>query len=90
MWRGGIVKRVKPDYPPEAKMGRTQGEVAVRVLIDRNGQVERACGIGPALLQDAAEKAALQWLFRPPRLNGEPFPYIQEVLIFKFVPEEQE
>jgi TonB family protein len=90
MWRGGIVKRVKPEYPPEVKMERIQGEVAVRVLIDRNGEVEQACGTGPALLRDAAERAALGWLFRPPRLNGEPFPYIQEVLVFKFVPEEPE
>jgi|WetSurMetagenome_2_1015567.scaffolds.fasta_scaffold24918_1 outer membrane biosynthesis protein TonB len=85
IWRGGIVKRVEPSYPSEAKRERLQGRVFVTLLISGDGDVEQACAEGPQFLRDAAETAALQWVFRTPRLNGEKIPYIQGSLDFNFV-----
>jgi TonB family protein len=85
LWRGGIAKRVEPIYPSEAKRRRLQGKISVRVLINGNGEVEQACGNGHPLLCNAAEEAALRWVFRTPKLNGEKIPYVQETLVFDFV-----
>lgn len=82
---GGIVKRVEPSYPPEAERRRLHGKVSVRVLINGKGEVEQACGTGHPLLRNAAEEAALQWLFGTPKLNGKRVPYIEETLMFDFV-----
>jgi hypothetical protein len=57
----------------------------VRVLVNGYGRVEQVCGDGNRILRDAAEDAALKWIFRPPKLNGETIPYIQERLDFNFV-----
>ncbi|MBS1214564.1 MAG: hypothetical protein H6R26_3181, partial [Proteobacteria bacterium] len=62
-----------------------QGRVFVTLLISGDGDVEQACAEGPQFLRDAAETAALQWVFRTPRLNGEKIPYIQGSLGFNFV-----
>ena len=85
LWRGGIAKRVEPTYPPEAERKHLQGRISVRVLVNGYGRVEQACGDGNQILRVAAEDAALKWIFRPPRLNGEVIPYIQERLDFNFV-----
>jgi TonB family protein len=81
----GIVKRVEPSYPPEAKRRRLHGKISVRVPINGKGEVEQACGTGHPLLRDAAEEAALQWLFRTHELNGKRIPYIEATLVFDFV-----
>lgn|SRR5262249_6052173 len=87
LWTGGVVQKAEPDYPEEAKRNGVQGTVIVRVLINRDGVVERVCGDGTvnALLRTAAEEAAAKWIFRTPELNGERLPYISESLTFKFV-----
>ena len=85
---GGVVKRVAPIYPADAKRKHLQGKISVRVLINKSGEVDQACGTGPPLLRDAAESAALQWIFRTPELNGEKTPYLQENLVFDFVLDE--
>lgn len=79
------MKRVDPLYPDEAKPKRIQGQIVVRILIDRNGDVEQACGTGDPMLRKAAEDAAFGWKFRTPRLKSEALPYLQEALTFNFV-----
>ena len=82
----GIVKQVTAAYPPDAKLRGISGRVFVKVLIDKNGDVVRACAQGPAVLRRAAEDAALKWKFNTPTLNGkEKFPYLQDVVTFDFV-----
>lgn len=85
LWHGGIEKRVELAYPSEAKRKHLQGRISVRVLIDGEGHVEQACGDGYPILREAAESAAFQWIFHPPKLNGEKIPYVQETLQFNFV-----
>ena len=89
---GGIVKRVVPIYPAEAKARGVLGRVDVKTLINSDGDLIQACGRGPKLLIPAAENAALKWKFRTPTLTTDKglikFPYIEEILSFEFVVEQ--
>jgi len=89
---GGIVKRVVPIYPAEAKARGVLGRVDVKTLINSDGDLIQACGRGPKLLIPAAENAALKWKFRTPTLTTDEglikFPYIEEFLSFEFVVEQ--
>ena len=80
-----IVRRVEPAYPPEAKRRKISGTVIVRILIPKTGEVQQVCSTGPKLLRPAAERAAFDWIFDTPRLNGEKVPYVATQLTFNFV-----
>lgn len=59
-----VAKGVKPKYPPEAVSRGVRGWVMVKALVNRDGDVERACATeGDELLRPAAEAAALEWKF---------------------------
>jgi TonB family protein len=93
------VTRVTPQYPPAAKSNGVNGIVRVRVLINKQGLVERTC---PEFVRGksrpdrslviAAEAAALQWRFVPnfgvQPVGGVRFAYVQGVLVFNFVLDE--
>ncbi len=83
----GVLKSVRPVYPAHARAKGISGTVNVRILINRQGHVERVCSIGPEELRVAAEIAAAEWRFRRPTINKgvDPFPYIEEGLVFNFV-----
>jgi len=87
-WSRSIVRRVEPTYPPEAKRRRIAGTVIVRILIHETGEVQQVCSTGPKLLRPAAERAAFDWIFDTPRLNGKKVPYIAARLTFNFVLDE--
>lgn len=81
------VKKVEPDYPPIAKAAKAQGQVEVRILVDRNGGVIDACVVeGHPLLQPAAKNAALQWKFKKNfgLLRKQKQRYIEGSLFFTF------
>lgn len=60
------VKKVKPTYPPEAARQGAQGSVQVKILVNSEGDVEKACATGgDDLLRRASEEAALRWKFKP-------------------------
>ncbi len=95
----GAVTKVTPEYPPAAKAKRLSGTVRVRILINKQGLVERT---SPEYVKGepkpdrslmiAAEAAALQWVFDR-NFGMEPgggihFDFVEDVLVFKFVPEE--
>jgi TonB family protein len=90
------LNRAVPTYPDTAKTKGIAGEVQVAILINKDGQVERACPLIPAeanppdsSLVAAAKLAALQWTF--PRNFGFPenqrihFDYVKGMLKFRFV-----
>jgi TonB family protein len=63
----------KPAYPAAAAAVRVSGTVRVAILIDENGNVEKAEIVsGPPLLCPAALNAALQAKFVPAKLSGKP------------------
>lgn len=84
---GKTIKRsVVPEYPKDASDRGIQGLVAVRVLFDANGIVQKACAIsGDTRLRAAAESAALKTLFEPVLLNEKPVPYVELQISFNFV-----
>lgn len=91
------VARITPHYPPAAKAKRLAGTVRVRVVINKQGLVERTCPVyarqerrPDRSLMVAAEAAALNWRFRP-NFGVEPpggvrFDYVYDVISFQFDP----
>lgn len=79
-----VKKRVEPQYPKVAKEAKITGSVTAIMLIDRRGNVFRACAInGHPLLKDAAIKAALQWKFEG-RCRTCLGKYLLEKVVFNF------
>jgi TonB family protein len=67
----GLVSRVEPEYPDEARRQSIQGAVVLEVHIDRNGAVQEVKLVhGPQVLAEAAAAAVKQWKFRPRIANG--------------------
>lgn len=63
---------VTPEYPIEAKKKRIEGKVTVKVLVDKEGNVEDVQFVhGPELFRIAALAAARQFRFRPGKHQGE-------------------
>jgi TonB family protein len=81
------VKRVEPQYPGLARKGRATGQVVVRILVDREGDVVKACVVrGHPLLHRSSVEAALKWKFKrnfgfPKRPKRK---YIQSEIVFTF------
>ncbi len=79
--------KAEPEYPSIAIEAKITGIVQVRVLVDKEGNVERACATtGHPILKEAAVKAARKWKFT--RNFGMRFrwrsTYMQEWIIFNF------
>jgi TonB family protein len=67
------LHKVNPEYPPEAKAKRIQGDVILKVTIDPEGNVTGPTPVtGDPLLVEAAVKAVQQWKCKPYLLNGKP------------------
>ena len=65
----------QPQYPALSKRRGEEGRVVLRVLVNSQGQPERAevqTGSGSERLDDAARRAALLALFKPHIENGRP------------------
>ena len=89
------VEKHSPQFPPAAEARGLTGTVYVKILINKQGFVERTC---PAYIKGkprpdrtlvvAAEAAALQWTFAPnfgiEPVGGIRFDYLQDELVFEF------
>jgi len=63
----------KPRYPGAAQMGHIQGDVVIRVTINKLGRVENLNAVsGHPLLREEALEAVKAWRYRPFLINGEP------------------
>lgn len=81
---GKALTLVKPAYPAAAKAVRAYGTVNVQVLIDEEGNVVSAKAVGgPALLQDAAVKAARQSKFSSTYLSKQKVK-VTGVIVYNF------
>jgi TonB family protein len=68
-----LVSSPAPAYPAAAFQARVQGEVTVRAVVDREGNITDARVIsGPELLRDAALEAVQHWRYRPYTQDGKP------------------
>jgi TonB family protein len=68
-----LIKKVNPEYPPEARKERVEGEVVLRLILDKNGDVIGVETIsGHPLLIPAATAAVKQWKYAPYMFDGQP------------------
>lgn len=68
-----ILSRMEPHYPEEAKKKGIQGDVVLKLLIDRQGQIKRITTVsGDPSLVDAANEAVHLWRFTPGRMGALP------------------
>lgn len=74
----------KPEYPASASTVRVSGSVTVHILIDEQGNVEKANVVsGHPLLRAASVKAALQARFEPFLLSNKPVK-VSGTLVYNF------
>jgi TonB family protein len=85
-----ILKKVQPKYPNVAKDAKIEGSIHVQLLVDREGNVFKACVTqGHPLFQEAAKAAALEYKFKKnfgfKSLNKQwGIRYVQTWVIFNF------
>ncbi len=70
-----VVRRVKPEYPEIARRAGIEGVVWVKILVDKEGKPRKAVVIKSEagdVLNEAAVKAAMEFLFTPALMNQGP------------------
>lgn len=68
-----LIKRVQPQYPEDARHRRIEGQVFLRAVVDKNGDVESLTLVqGHPLLAPAAIQAVKQWKYKPYLIDGKP------------------
>jgi periplasmic protein TonB len=81
---GTALSLPAPTYPEGARRMKTQGTVAVEVVLDENGKVISAQATsGPVILREAAVQAAKRARFSPTKLSGMPVK-VSGVINYKF------
>jgi protein TonB len=76
------VRHVAPLYPDIAKAAHVQGVVILECVIGPYGRVTDVHVLrGHPLLDGPAVDAVRQWLYRPPRLNGQPIAVVMTVTV---------
>jgi protein TonB len=67
-----IRHKVDPVYPWDAKVNHITGDVLLKAVIDRQGNIANLELLrGDPILAESAIKAVKQWKYRPYILNGE-------------------
>ncbi|WP_263383765.1 energy transducer TonB [Granulicella arctica] len=73
MMASNLISSPAPAYPAAASQALVQGEVRVRAVVDRDGNVIDARVVsGPELLRDVSLEAVQRWRFRPYMQGGKP------------------
>ena len=73
---GLLLDRVKPDYPPIAKVNYVQGRVDLQIVVGKDGKVEQAHLLqGFPILAAAALQGVKKWKYRPLLTNNVPTPF---------------
>ena len=77
-----LLHQVEPVYPMLARTARVTGTVRLKAVIGCDGKVKELTLVGgPPLLVTAAEKAVLQWVYKPTLLNGVPYEVETEIIV---------
>jgi TonB family protein len=78
----GILNRVEPEYPEEARQQGIQGPVVIDLDIGVDGKVREAKAVsGPPVLAQAVMDAVKQWVFKPHRVNGQLVPMQRRITL---------
>ncbi|MCP4566642.1 MAG: energy transducer TonB [FCB group bacterium] len=70
-----LIHQVEPEYPAKAKKQGIEGTVIIKSLIDKEGNTVKAIvakSSGTASLDDAAQKAAMNYRYKPALQNEQP------------------
>jgi protein TonB len=71
--QGRLLRKIEPKYPPIAVGARIQGQVLLRAIVSKAGEIEDLELVsGHPMLVQAAIDAVKQWRYRPYLLNGNP------------------
>lgn len=79
-----VVKDVEPEYPLIARRAGVGGQVVIRAIIDRQGDVTSAellKGLGQFGLDEAALEAVKQRKYKPGLLEGKPVEVIMTIRV---------
>jgi len=70
---GMLLHKVEPPYPTLAKSARIQGNVVLKAIIDKEGNIQDLqLASGHPMLVPAAIAAVKQWRYKPYLLNSQP------------------
>ncbi len=70
---GLLLHKVQPPYPALAKAARIEGNVVLKAIIDKEGNIQDLQLVsGHPMLVPAAIEAVRQWKYKPYLLNGQP------------------
>jgi TonB family protein len=79
-----LVYSTVPKYPENARRGRIEGPIALRVYVNTDGSVGKMTPLnGNPFLLIAAMDAVKNWRYRPYLLNGAPVQF-ESVVTVKF------
>lgn len=77
-----LAAKVQPRYPEAAKSHFIQGDVELKVVVDRDGWVVEVTPLsGEGVLVAASTEAVAQWRYRPYHLTGQPVEFETQVTV---------
>jgi len=80
-----VVYRVRPEYPANARVGHIEGPVTLRIIVSRDGTVQKLTPmVGNPFLLMSAMSAVRQWRYKPYVVNGAPVEF-QSSVTLKFM-----
>ena len=77
-----LIKKVVPEYPPQALKMRVRGNVIIELTTGAFGRV-KTCRVihGHPLLDKVALDAVKQWRYKPYLVRGKPTPIIATIIV---------
>jgi TonB family protein len=80
MSKDEIVRKVAPNYPDDARKAHIRGDVILKTVVDKNGDVEDVTAVsGDPMLIGAAIEAVKQWKFKPYLVKGGPVTFETQI-----------
>jgi outer membrane biosynthesis protein TonB len=80
-----LKTKVKPIYPEEAINNGIHGKISVKILVNRDGNVVKACALnGDDILRRPAEDAAMKWKFNRKVAAGRES-FVESGIAFNFI-----
>ena len=78
-----VVRKVEARYTQQARRALVQGTVVLEVVVDESGSPTRISTISPIGfgLDDRAQEAVSQWLFKPGKKDGKPVTTVTTVTV---------
>ncbi|HEY1755068.1 MAG TPA: TonB family protein [Bryobacteraceae bacterium] len=78
-----VIRKIEPRYTQQARRAFVQGTVVLEVVVGESGSPERIATISPIGfgLDDRAQEAVSQWVFKPGKKDGKPVKTITTVTV---------